>query len=352
MLKNANEHSKRMVLGKHTEAFNALTKPGGQYEKDPQGAVRKLLGNPLPPGASPPRPTKGPKPTPPKPKAPKPAKPAKPAPAPAPAPPSTPPTGGSTPKELYEQSTRSLGRGMFGEARLTPDGVVKFGHLTDAELKMLKHLSDSGVTPRFIDVEIVSDYANTFPGVGRTRRGYLQMGEAPGKSAASLLSPAASPLDKQEKTRIFDALIKARGRIHTLGVAHQDVHAGNVIWDSASGQLTLIDMTTARVDARAALIEALGTRRGRMNLGKIEQPGDYQSSALFRELNPGNVQAKNPVWQRFNSNRKAVEQELRNDGLYDAFQAASIRTVPRTISSGMTQDRAMKLIQMLYEGLQ
>jgi len=61
MLKNANEHSKRMVLGKHTEAFNSLTKPGGQYEKDPQGAVRKLLGNPLPPGSTPPRPTRGPK---------------------------------------------------------------------------------------------------------------------------------------------------------------------------------------------------------------------------------------------------------------------------------------------------
>ena len=68
MLQNANEHSKRLVLGKHTEAFNKLTGKGGKYEKNPQGAVRELLGNGLPPGATPPRPKRGPKPKPPAPK--------------------------------------------------------------------------------------------------------------------------------------------------------------------------------------------------------------------------------------------------------------------------------------------
>jgi hypothetical protein len=71
MLQNANEHSKRLVLGKHTEAFNKLTGKGGKYEKNPQGAVRELLGNGLPPGSTAPRPTRGPKPKPPAPKAPK-----------------------------------------------------------------------------------------------------------------------------------------------------------------------------------------------------------------------------------------------------------------------------------------
>ena len=67
MLQNANDHSKRLVLGKHTEAFNKLTGKGGKYEKDPQGAVRQLLGNGLPPGSTPSRPTRGPKPKPPAP---------------------------------------------------------------------------------------------------------------------------------------------------------------------------------------------------------------------------------------------------------------------------------------------
>jgi hypothetical protein len=77
MLQNANEHSKKLVLGKQTEKFNQLTGKGGKYEHDPQGAVRKLLGDPLPPGATAPRPIRGPAPkppapTPPPPPAPKP----------------------------------------------------------------------------------------------------------------------------------------------------------------------------------------------------------------------------------------------------------------------------------------
>jgi hypothetical protein len=66
MLQNANEHSKKLVLGKHTEAFNKLTGKGGKYEKNPQGAVRELLGKDLPP-QPPARPTRGPKPKPPAP---------------------------------------------------------------------------------------------------------------------------------------------------------------------------------------------------------------------------------------------------------------------------------------------
>jgi hypothetical protein len=71
MLQNANEHSKKLVLGKHTDAFNKLTGKGGKYEKNPQGAVRELLGNGLPPGSTAPRPTRGPKPKPPAPPKPK-----------------------------------------------------------------------------------------------------------------------------------------------------------------------------------------------------------------------------------------------------------------------------------------
>jgi hypothetical protein len=65
-----------MVLGKQAPAFNKLVAPGGKYENNPQGAVRKLLGDPLPPGSTAPKPVRGPAPKPPAP-----------APAPAPEPP-------------------------------------------------------------------------------------------------------------------------------------------------------------------------------------------------------------------------------------------------------------------------
>jgi hypothetical protein len=76
MLKNANDHSKQLVLGtkpmrhpitgkedRPVKIWNDLIKQE-KYAKDPQSLVRKLLGNPLPPGSTPPRPTRGPGPKP------------------------------------------------------------------------------------------------------------------------------------------------------------------------------------------------------------------------------------------------------------------------------------------------
>jgi hypothetical protein len=56
MLQKANDNTRRLVLGRQANAFAKLVQPGGRYEHDPQGAVRKLLGDPLPPGSTVPRP--------------------------------------------------------------------------------------------------------------------------------------------------------------------------------------------------------------------------------------------------------------------------------------------------------
>jgi hypothetical protein len=55
ILKQASQQEKRAVLGRYTDKFDKLTNTGGRYEQDPQGAVRKLLGEPLPPGSTAPR---------------------------------------------------------------------------------------------------------------------------------------------------------------------------------------------------------------------------------------------------------------------------------------------------------
>jgi hypothetical protein len=116
MLQNSNEHSKRMVLGKQTDAFNTLTGKGGKYEKDPQGAVRKLLGDPLPPSATAPRPIRGP--------APKPVTPAPKAEPKASAPVPTAPKAPTT--EAFITSKQA----MPAKAKLTPkdvsDGLHEF----------------------------------------------------------------------------------------------------------------------------------------------------------------------------------------------------------------------------------
>jgi hypothetical protein len=161
MLQNANEHSKRMVLGKHTEAFNKLTGKGGQYEKDPQGAVRKLLGNPLPPGSTPPRPTRGPgpKPVPPAPKAPATPK-AKAAPAPAPKPPELRQLAVDSP--AVSQWMKEYG----GSGRLVDDAlsrVEKEGGLIGEHAKQLRQFTEKNqVLSHYSMREQIGDYSATY----------------------------------------------------------------------------------------------------------------------------------------------------------------------------------------------
>jgi hypothetical protein len=65
------KHMRHPITGKQerpVKVWNDLIKQE-KYARDPQSLVRKLLGDPLPPGSTPPRPTRGPKPVPPAPKA-------------------------------------------------------------------------------------------------------------------------------------------------------------------------------------------------------------------------------------------------------------------------------------------
>ena len=125
------------------------------------------------------------------------------------------------------------------------------------------------------------------------------------------------------------------------------------MWDAKCKKVTLIDMGLVRLDPRAALIEALGTRRGQVDIvGRVVKAGDYQSQGLFRLLNPKNSTAnQSAVWKRFSANRKKVEKLLAEEGLLDAFSQASIRKLPQGISGSMSKDRALQLIEILYEGI-
>ena len=132
------------------------------------------------------------------------------------------------------------------------------------------------------------------------------------------------------------------------------MHAGNVMWDEKTKTLSVIDLGLVRLDYRSALIEALGTRKGRVDSfgGKVLEAGDYQSKQLFQTLNPKGQTTKNSaVWKQFEKNRKKVKQLIADDGLGDAFDNASIRKLPREISSKMSQDKAQQLLKLLYEGI-
>jgi len=241
-------------------------------------------------------------------------------------------------------TTRSLGRGMFGEARQTPYGIAKRGWLSKTEMEALERLKGTGFTPMPLGVVYEEGDWNrrVFPGM-TVRRGTLLMEKAPGGPVH------LQDFSKQEANTAFDKLMQARAAIHRQGIAHQDMHAANVLYDKASERLTVIDLGVARLDSRAALIEGLGTRRGRIHFGKIEQPGDYQSRSTFQVLNKGSALASNATWKRFQANRKKVEALLAAEGLDS--RALNIRTIPRAFSAAVSPERAAELVEMLYDGI-
>ena len=250
---------------------------------------------------------------------------------------------GVNPQAAWRKSPKQVGTGMFGTVVETPAGtVIKRGAITKTEVQALQQLNKSGFTPKLHGVSFLdADWAKTNGFV--SRKGFLEMSRAPGDPLHALFEYTS---DKQ-KIRAHDSLLRARKALHLKGIAHQDMHAANVMLKLDTGQITLIDFGTARLDPRAALIEGLGTKRGKIAFGQVRQAGDYQSRELWQGLNPKNLQASNPVAKLFNANRKRVEAILKAEG-HARYIDASIRTLPR---GTLSKARALELIEMLYEGI-
>ena len=252
---------------------------------------------------------------------------------------------GKNPVEPFEDAQEVLGMGAFGTVKRVKGGVAKKGFITKAEVDALEGLSDSGATPKLLGKAFIDEKPGKTFSVP-TRKGYLFMEEASGKPMSSI-----KRITEQEALKAFDALIKARGRIHTRGFAHNDMHGGNVLWDG--NKMTAIDLGLARRDPRAALIEAICTRRGVVDkfTQKPLKPGDYQSRELFNNLNPKGLSAKNSaVWKRFSANRKQVEKLLAAEA--PAVLKSSIRLLPREVTKQLSKERALELLKLLYEGIE
>ena len=85
-----------------------------------------------------------------------------------------------------------------------------------------------------------------FPGMN-VRRGYMLMEKAPGESLQKLIQFGGGLTYKQGNSA-FQSLMKARKAIHMRGVAHQDMHPGNIMLDLKSERLTVLDLGMARID--------------------------------------------------------------------------------------------------------
>ena len=73
----------------------------------------------------------------------------------------------------------------------------------------------------------------------------------------------------QEKKRkeMLESYVSARKKMHLKGIAHNDAHEGNFMYDFKSKKGTLIDFGLAQDNPKAALKEAIGMVTGNDSSG-------------------------------------------------------------------------------------
>jgi len=262
---------------------------------------------------------------------------AKPTPKPAPAPKPAPVQGVDAEAEFNAAGPADvLGAGAYGEARRTASGVTKRGRISKTEIPALELMNDSGVTPEFKGVKwIEKDFQKT--SIDETREGFMTMGLAPGKSVAFWRE--AEPKVSVRRAQ-FQGTMQARKKMHKAGIAHNDMHSGNVMFDEATGKTTLIDFGMADIHPVSALVEAM------------ETDTSFTSEFLFRAIwgNQRKLIDSEPMWIRFKKNKAAVSAAMEKDG-YGDFVGMMSMAVDEAEKAAMPIAKAKQYMDQLYEGI-
>lgn len=231
------------------------------------------------------------------------------------------------------------GIGDFGEVRLLENGqVVKEGKIGQYEAAILNKLKGKEITPELLGVQYRQSMAPTTVDAGygghvRERNGLLAMKQAPGLPVGAqfdMVSPA-------ERAKMMDAYIKVRGRLHENGIAHNDMHGGNVFYDSKTGKAMLIDMGLAQMNPKAALVEAMG----------VFNRKDWQAEAF----NIGIYDT--PTINRLKDNIDKVRGELKKAGVEPAM-LPGIRAKDaklKQVLGKLTDDQAQNFVNQIYKGV-
>lgn len=261
---------------------------------------------------------------------------------------------GFDPNKAFAEATYELGSGAMGVAKLSdgpPPGVVKRGEIGEFEVAAMKRLQGSSVVPKFHGAAVDSQSEPINPNVGshvRASQGTIGIARAKGESMMGLY------LDKDYETRaaVVDNYIRARKDIHLNGVAHNDMHSGNIFYSERSNAfqyprgekatMQVIDFGLAQIGYRAALLEALHTTRN-----------DFQSTDFLITYAPKKSQGDLAV-DRLRSNEKGVIDKLEARGIKDKVLFGSIRSKQSEIDQmfgDLTEKEAENLLKELYEGI-
>ena len=257
-----------------------------------------------------------------------------------------------------QPGTKKLGEGSFGTVLMIkgpPPVAIKRGDISTEEANIIERVGRADLGPKLIAGELEKGGRMEY-GV-RLARGRIAMSVVPGKELMEMSSDT-----KIGNTTAGDAYWAARANLHRLGIAHNDMHPGNLLIDE-KGKGRWVDMGLAHQHPGAALAEALGVLRkpaGAVGVGG----GDWQGQGWAAKTgnSDGRVTSFAPEnLKRMQSNHETkVLPFLRSKGLTDdeigTVMTNGIRRPPTeyTTMKGfekLNDADALQAIDLLYNGV-
>jgi hypothetical protein len=208
---------------------------------------------------------------------------------------------------------------------------VKTGRIGTHELEALRIAGDNGIGPRLLGAktsnrEETDNYGNQF------RKGAIAMT----KVGALSYNKAPEVWGGESKS---DMLWRAAAGLHKAGVAHNDMHGGNVLL-SANGKAYFVDFGLAQVSPKAALLEAVGAITG----------GNWQFKGSTDTGLGAVVKDNLPRVRDF-----LLSKGLSRNQIYQELFEMEIRRGDGEFKQGfwkrLSNDDARKAIEILYEGV-
>jgi hypothetical protein len=229
----------------------------------------------------------------------------------------------------------------FGIKGSFPDGVgVKGGKIGENEAQIIKKAGAAGLGPKLIAAQLGDKMATE----KNVRAGVIAMSVVPGKD---MFSNAGGINSKVNGIEIGDAFWRARKDLHMMGIAHNDMHPGNIMLDN-KGKVRFVDFGLAMDNKKAALAEAIGAASG----------SDWQVTR-WSQLGTGyGGSSAAPAFRKIENNWSRVKAEMKQDGLSDNEIGRIANTGLRVTPSGtawgnaaLTDKNIDKYLGILYDGV-
>jgi hypothetical protein len=226
----------------------------------------------------------------------------------------------------FKESKKEIGEGSYGAVKETAEGtVIKQGMIGKNEIAVQQKLADVDGVPKLIDHAYTSQ---PFADRGGDRKGIVEMEKASGKPVYNEIFNRRmdDKMDAKFATKMTDDYIGLRKQIHTRGVAHGDMHEGNLTWDGK--KMGVLDFGLSKPTYKEALNEALGTFGMRPGLVGGKPAVDMRSEFFLGDLKRDGSTS---------SRARKLE--------------SKIASIQKKAGGSITEKRAQQLIEELYDGI-